>query len=70
MINGKPFYFRGFGKHEDSDIRGKGVDLPLIARFAFKKNHKINPLISRILIKGHFTKVGTYLNLTFSFKFM
>ena len=36
-INGKPFYFKGFGKHEDSDIRGKGVDLPLIARFAFKK---------------------------------
>ena len=34
-INGKPFYFKGFGKHEDSDIRGKGVDLPLIARFAF-----------------------------------
>ena len=40
MINGKPFYFRGFGKHEDSDIRGKGVDLPLIARFAFKKTIK------------------------------
>ncbi len=26
LINGKPFYFRGFGKHEDSDIRGKGLD--------------------------------------------
>ena len=24
LINGKPFYFKGFGKHEDSDIRGKG----------------------------------------------
>jgi len=24
LINGKSFYFRGFGKHEDSDIRGKG----------------------------------------------
>ena len=32
MINNKPFYFRGFGKHEDSNIRGKGVDLPLITR--------------------------------------
>jgi len=26
IINGKPFYFKGFGKHEDSDIRGKGLD--------------------------------------------
>ncbi|HBG28571.1 MAG: beta-glucuronidase [Planctomycetes bacterium GWF2_41_51] len=26
LINGKPFYFKGFGKHEDSDIRGKGHD--------------------------------------------
>ncbi|MCY0879610.1 MAG: beta-glucuronidase [Firmicutes bacterium] len=26
LINGKPFYFRGFGKHEDADIRGKGFD--------------------------------------------
>jgi len=25
-INGKPFYFKGFGKHEDADIRGKGHD--------------------------------------------
>ena len=25
-INGKPFYFKGFGKHEDSDIKGKGLD--------------------------------------------
>jgi len=32
MINHKNFYFRGFGRHEDSDIRGKGLDLPLIAR--------------------------------------
>ena len=21
LINGKPFYFQGFGKHEDSDVR-------------------------------------------------
>ena len=32
LVNGRPFYFRGFGKHEDSDIRGKGLDLPLISR--------------------------------------
>ena len=32
LINNKPFYFRGFGRHEDSNIRGKGADLPLFAR--------------------------------------
>ncbi|TDZ19340.1 Beta-glucuronidase [Colletotrichum orbiculare MAFF 240422] len=26
LINGKPFYFTGFGKHEDTPIRGKGFD--------------------------------------------
>ena len=26
LINGKPFYFRGFGRHEDAPIRGKGHD--------------------------------------------
>jgi beta-glucuronidase len=26
FINGKPFYFKGFGKHEDSDLRGRGLD--------------------------------------------
>ncbi|MEM5016805.1 beta-glucuronidase [Metabacillus indicus] len=26
FINEKPFYFKGFGKHEDSDIRGRGFD--------------------------------------------
>jgi beta-glucuronidase len=26
LINGKPFYFKGFGKHEDAAIRGKGHD--------------------------------------------
>ncbi|XP_077970583.1 beta-glucuronidase-like [Styela clava] len=26
LINGKQFYFLGFGKHEDWDIRGKGFD--------------------------------------------
>ena len=27
LINGKPFYFKGFGKHEDSHIKGRGFDL-------------------------------------------
>ncbi|KAL1505543.1 hypothetical protein ABEB36_005086 [Hypothenemus hampei] len=31
-INGQPIYIRGFGRHEDSDIRGKGLDFPLIVR--------------------------------------
>jgi beta-glucuronidase len=26
LINGKPFYFTGFGKHEDAPFRGKGHD--------------------------------------------
>ncbi|XP_015792598.1 beta-glucuronidase [Tetranychus urticae] len=26
LINGKPFYFTGFGRHEDSNIRGRGLD--------------------------------------------
>jgi beta-glucuronidase len=26
LINGLPFYFKGFGKHEDSAVRGKGHD--------------------------------------------
>ncbi|GAA1121135.1 beta-glucuronidase [Kribbella jejuensis] len=26
LINGKPFYFKGFGKHEDAAVRGKGHD--------------------------------------------
>ncbi|MGS0685425.1 beta-glucuronidase [Nakamurella sp. GG22] len=26
LINGEPLYFRGFGKHEDSPVRGKGHD--------------------------------------------
>ncbi|KAH8400725.1 hypothetical protein KR009_000671 [Drosophila setifemur] len=32
LLNGKPLYLRGFGKHEDSDIRGKGLDNALLAR--------------------------------------
>lgn len=26
LINGAPFYFKGFGKHEDSFFRGRGMD--------------------------------------------
>ncbi|WP_156761476.1 beta-glucuronidase [Microbacterium karelineae] len=26
LINGQAFYFRGFGKHEDSNVRGRGHD--------------------------------------------
>ena len=26
LINGKPFYFKGFGKHEDSETHGRGYD--------------------------------------------
>ena len=29
LLNGKPFYFKGFGKHEDSYFRGRGLDLCL-----------------------------------------
>ncbi|XP_041947659.1 beta-glucuronidase isoform X1 [Alosa sapidissima] len=32
LINNKPFYFHGVNKHEDSDIRGKGLDLPLVVK--------------------------------------
>ena len=32
LINGKPFYFQGVNKHEDSDIRGKGFDWPLLVK--------------------------------------
>ena len=32
LINGKPFYFTGFGKHEDSEISGRGYNPPIIKR--------------------------------------
>ncbi|KAF7665609.1 hypothetical protein LDENG_00136470 [Lucifuga dentata] len=32
FINNKPFYFHGVNKHEDSDLRGKGLDWPLIVK--------------------------------------
>ncbi|XP_067866403.1 beta-glucuronidase isoform X2 [Heterodontus francisci] len=32
LINGKPFYFQGVNKHEDSDMRGKGLDWSVIIK--------------------------------------
>lgn len=32
LINGKPFYFRGFGRHEDSNVRGRGVDNVMLVK--------------------------------------
>jgi beta-glucuronidase len=32
LINGEPFYFRGFGMHEDHPVVGKGYDDALVAR--------------------------------------
>ncbi|XP_058802755.1 beta-glucuronidase-like [Phymastichus coffea] len=32
LINDKPTYLYGFGRHEDSAIRGRGLDLPTVAR--------------------------------------
>jgi beta-glucuronidase len=31
-INGKPFYFRGFGRHEDYSVRGRGVDWAMLVK--------------------------------------
>src|SRR5690606_7621567 len=49
LINGEPFYFTGFGKHEDSPVRGKGHDdaylvhdfalLDWIAANSFRTSH-------------------------------
>lgn len=30
LINNQPFYFTGFGRHEDADLRGKGFDNVLL----------------------------------------
>jgi beta-glucuronidase len=30
LINGEPFQFTGFGKHEDAAVRGKGFDAPFM----------------------------------------
>ena len=32
LINGKPVYLKGFGKHEESDIVGRAYNLPVIKR--------------------------------------
>ncbi len=32
LINNKPFYFKGFGKHEDSHVHGRGFDEALNAK--------------------------------------
>jgi beta-glucuronidase len=32
LINGDPFYFKGFGKHEDVEIKGKGHDDAVMLR--------------------------------------
>lgn len=38
LINGEPFYFTGFGKHEDAAVRGKGHDDALMVHdFALMK---------------------------------
>lgn len=29
LINGKPFYFKGYGKHEDTFPNGRGINLPM-----------------------------------------
>jgi beta-glucuronidase len=32
LLNGEPIQLRGFGKHEDSVVRGRGLDLPLMVK--------------------------------------
>lgn len=32
LLNGKSVYLRGFGKHEDADLRGRGLDLVTVKR--------------------------------------
>ncbi len=32
LVNGKPVYLKGFGKHEDFEVIGRGLSLPLIKR--------------------------------------
>lgn len=32
LLNGKPIWLRGFGKHEDADFQGRGVHRSLLAR--------------------------------------
>ncbi len=32
LLNGKPVFLKGFGKHEDSAFHGRGLDLPVLVR--------------------------------------
>lgn len=32
LLNGKPIFLKGFGKHEDFDVIGKGLSFPLIVK--------------------------------------
>ncbi len=32
LLNGEPILLKGFGKHEDSPVRGRGLDLPLLVK--------------------------------------
>jgi beta-glucuronidase len=32
LLNGKPISLKGFGKHEDSPVRGRGLDLPQLVK--------------------------------------
>lgn len=32
LLNDRPVYMRGFGRHEDSDIRGRGFDFVVAVR--------------------------------------
>jgi beta-glucuronidase len=32
LLNGEPITLKGFGKHEDSPVRGRGLDLPLLVK--------------------------------------
>ncbi len=32
LLNGEPIFLKGFGKHEDFAIHGKGLDLPVLVR--------------------------------------
>jgi beta-glucuronidase len=32
LLNGEPVFLKGFGKHEDFPIHGKGLDLPVLVR--------------------------------------
>ena len=32
LINGRPVFLKGFGKHEDAPVHGKGLNLPLLVK--------------------------------------